>query len=490
MVTRMIIQGKSPLVLFLCLGVLAGLALASCTQPPAPAPPATRLSTHSAPEPGHTTPTPSPVPPTPQPTSAIQVRPQDLRGLQVTLWHPWSGSAASALAELVGEFNAQNEWGIQVHSVYKGNFDDLYTQVLTPTQAAALPDLTLTYPYQAQAMDGRQGLVDLNLYLKDPLWGFNSEQLAAIYPVFLETGLSGKKRLGFPALRTAQVLYYNQGWARQLGFDRPPATPDELYRQACAAQQANLKDSQSDNDHTGGWVVSTEYPALLGWMDAYGAQFYQAGSGYQFNTPQVTMAFRFLRGLYDDGCAWLSDQQTPESDFAARRALFASGSLDSIPDVAGAMDLAANSDSWSVLPFPSPQGQPAIDVYGPDYVVLTRQPTKALGAWLFIRWMTDPHNQARFAQANNSLPISRDALKEAQDLAGSYPAWLAALKLVPDAYNEPPLPSWSTVRWAVGDAGTQLFRYYFTIDQVPALVKLLDETAAELNARSAGNVNR
>ena len=138
--------------------------------------------------------------------------------MQVTLWHPWSGSAASALAELVDEFNAQNEWGIQVRSVYKGNFDDLYTQVLSTTQAAALPDLTLAYPYQAQAIDGKQGLVDLNLYLQDPLWGLNSEQLAAIYPVFLETGLSGKKRPGSPARRTAPVLYSNQGSARQLGF--------------------------------------------------------------------------------------------------------------------------------------------------------------------------------------------------------------------------------------------------------------------------------
>ncbi|MEJ2601183.1 MAG: extracellular solute-binding protein, partial [Anaerolineales bacterium] len=260
-----------------------------------------------------------------------------------------------------------------------------------------------------------------------------SDQLAALYPVFMESGQAGVERLGFPALRTAQVLYYNQGWARQLGFDRPPATPDEFHNQACAAQQANLRDSQSDNDHTGGWFVSTEYPALLGWMAAYGAQVYPAGDGYQFDTPQVAQAFRFLRGLYDDGCAWLSDQQTPESDFAARRALFASGSLDSIPEVAGALDLANNADQWSVLPFPSPQGQPAIDVYGPDYVVLAKQPAKALGAWLFIRWMTDPHNQARFAQASNSLPLSRDALVEAQDLAGSYPAWLAALKLIPDA---------------------------------------------------------
>jgi ABC-type glycerol-3-phosphate transport system substrate-binding protein len=413
------------------------------------------------------------------------VAPQDLRGLKLTFWHPWSGDAGSALAELVGEFNAQNEWGIQVNSIYKGNFDDLFNQVITATHSASVPDLTLAYSYQAQAYDASAPLVDLNLYLQDPHWGLSAAQLAGMDPVFMESGLSGTKRLGFPALRNAEVLFYNQSWARQLGFGQSPSTPDEFQRQACAAQQANLKDSQSGNDHTGGWVVSTDYPGILGWMYANGAQIYQPGDGYQFNTLQVTQAFRFLRGLYDDGCAWLSEAQTPESDFAARRALFATGGLDTIPAIAGALDLAQNSDQWSVLPFPSSQGQPAIDVYGPDYVILAKQPAKALGAWLFIRWMSEAHNQARFAQASNSLPLSQDALREAQNLAGSYPAWLAALKLIPYAHAEPTLPSWSTVRWAVGDAGTQIFRYYFTIDQVPALVKLLDDTAAELNARSA-----
>jgi multiple sugar transport system substrate-binding protein len=485
MVARMKIQGKARGVGWVGLLICCGMILAGCTQLPAPAPQTARPSTGSqASVPGRRTPTPSLAAPTPQPTSAVQVAPQDLRGLQVTFWHPWSGSAASALAELVAEFNAQNEWGLQVQSVYKGNFDDLFNQVITATHSARAPDLTLAYPYQAQVYDASARLVDLNLYLQDPRWGLSSSQLAGTYPVFLEPGAVGTRRLGFPALRSAQVLYYNQGWARQLGFDRPPTTPDEFRRQACAAQQANLKDSQSDNDHTGGWVVATDYPAMLGWMYANGAQVYQPGDGYQFNTPQVAQAFRFLRGLYDDGCAWLSQDQTPESDFAARRALFATGSLDTIPAIAGAVDLAQISDQWSVLPFPSSQGQPAIDVYGPDYIVLAKQPAKALAAWLFIRWMADPHNQARFAQASNSLPLSQDALREAQNLSGSYPAWLAALKLIPDAHAEPPLPSWSTVRWAVGDAGTQLFRYYFTIDQVPALVKLLDETAAELNARS------
>jgi hypothetical protein len=33
----------------------------------------------------------------------------------------------------------------------------------------------------------------------------------------------------------------------------------------------------------------------------------------------------------------------------------------------------------------------------------------------------------------------------------------------------------------LGDAGTQLFRYYFDADRIPATLALLDATAEELN---------
>jgi hypothetical protein len=68
-----------------------------------------------------------------------------------------------------------------------------------------------------------------------------------------------------------------------------------------------------------------------------------------------------------------------------------------------------------------------------------------------------------------------DASAEAQ------PQWQAALQLLSDARAEPAFPSWSTVRWAVGDAATQLFRYYFTVDQVSVLSGLLNRTANDLH---------
>ncbi|PIZ25991.1 MAG: ABC transporter substrate-binding protein, partial [Chloroflexi bacterium CG_4_10_14_0_8_um_filter_57_5] len=39
------------------------------------------------------------------------------------------------------------------------------------------------------------------------------------------------QRLGAPAQRSARFLFYNQTWARELGFSAPPATADEFRQQ-------------------------------------------------------------------------------------------------------------------------------------------------------------------------------------------------------------------------------------------------------------------
>jgi hypothetical protein len=61
------------------------------------------------------------------------------------------------------------------------------------------------------------------------------------------------------------------------------------------------------------------------------------------------------------------------------------------------------------------------------------------------------------------------------------PQWAAAVELLSSAQSEPASQSWDTVRWALSDASTQLFRSYFSIDQIPNLLTLLDRTAAELH---------
>ena len=164
--------------------------------------------------------------------------------------------------------------------------------------------------------------------------------------------------------------------------------------------------------------------------------------------------------------------------------------MSSLPYQQAAFRKAGNRDRWTVIPYPSESGDPAISAYGPSYTLIKSKPAvtapeRQLAAWLFARWMTSPINQASLAEATSSLPLRRSTLDYLLNYRPRLSSqWRAGLDLTPYAHDEPADPSWYTVRWAVSDAASQLFKWYFTMDQMPATVRLLDRTAAELYRRN------
>ena len=137
-----------------------------------------------------------------------------------------------------------------------------------------------------------------------------------------------------------------------------------------------------------------------------------------------------------------------------------------------------------MLPYPTPDGEAALPVYGPSFQVLESSAEEQLAAWLLVKYLLEPESQGRLAQAGALLPSDPAALAGLTTLTATYPQWEKAFSLLEYAVAEPNLSSWRTVRWAVSDAATQLFRYYFTIDKVSELAELLDDTAASLNRAS------
>ena len=423
---------------------------------------------------------------TPAPVSVIEVDAKTLGGVKVTFWNAWSGPAGEAIQSLLEAFNAENEYGIVVESTYQGNYNDLYDQIDAAILAGDPPSLAVGYSYQIQEWDASQGIVaDLEPYVNDPQWGISPTQQADFNPTFWEQEVINSKQTGFPAQRSAQLIFYNTTWASELGFAAPPSTPEEFKQQACSAAQANKTDTDLQNDGTGGWVVSTTPSAVLSWIYAFGGEGIDPQrSGYRFNTPQTEAALTYLKELYDAGCAWLSAGDYPDEEFAARRALFVTGSLADLSFQTTAFERAGNADRWTVLAFPSPRKQPVIDIYGPSFVLFEATVEEKLAAWLVVKWLTSPENQARFIAASGTYPIRASTLDHLEEYAAKHPQWSAALELLPFAQSEPGYPSWSVVRWVVSEVGTQVFRYYFTADRIPATLELMDETAAELHARS------
>lgn len=421
--------------------------------------------------------------PTPEPVSTLAVTSKDLQGIELEFWHSWSGAAEAEIDELITDFNETNEWDITVTSTYQGDYDQSYENLSFSLKNDTRPDVVVGYYYQISGLEAPEDIfIELDKYVNDPMWGLNDEERSDFFPVFWDQNIVIDRVVGIPAQQSGQMLYYNETWADELGFSSPPTTPDEFRQQACAASKANKQDDDPNNDTTGGWIISIDYSAMLGWLYAFGGDItLPDGEGYQFNSQEVKDAFNFLRELYDDGCSWLSDSQLPESEFANRLGLFAAGSVAGIPHQEAAFVNAESSDEWSVIPFPSPDGEAVIDVYGPAFQILKTEETKQLASWLLIKWLTAPENQASLSQATGFYPVRRSSLEHIDLLPRTYPQWAEAVDMLSTARSEPSFPSWRIVRWAVSDAATQLYRYYFSIDQVPSLVRLLDRTANDLH---------
>jgi ABC-type glycerol-3-phosphate transport system substrate-binding protein len=222
----------------------------------------------------------------------------------------------------------------------------------------------------------------------------------------------------------------------------------------------------------------------LSWLIAFGGGV-QEEDGYRFLTPGNIAAFRFVKTLQQKNCAWVPSADLPASDrFAARQALFATASLEDFPDQSRAFSAANNKDEWTVLAFPGEE-QNAFVVYGSSFILLESDDVTQLAAWLFIRWMLAPENQARWVQSTGLFPVRDSTMNSLADYSSSHPQWAQAVKLLPQGQMTPQLASWRRVRVMLQDGFRDMFDTIRHPDlnegHVPLLLKQMESTAEELN---------
>jgi ABC-type glycerol-3-phosphate transport system substrate-binding protein len=223
----------------------------ACTPSAAPA------SSTRTPHPNATPSGNSSVANTPIPAeSNIRVAKEALRGVQVNVWHPWFGAEASLFESQVSKFNAENEWGIVVSGESKGNYSELFLQTDESLEEATYPQIAIAFP--EHALKWQDHVVDLKPYVSDPVYGWSPFDISDFPTVIWNQDEVDGKRFGVPAQRTARFLLYNQSWARELGFDSPPATSAEFEKQICAAHRALGSDEDPNNDALGGWLIDRQ----------------------------------------------------------------------------------------------------------------------------------------------------------------------------------------------------------------------------------------
>ncbi len=428
------------------------------------------------------------IPPTPneETPSPLGVTGAELRGVQVSLWHPWTGSTGAALQAILDEFNRTNQWGITVQaSAYEG-FGRLAEAVESAIISDTSPDVLVDYSYQTQHWDGSGVVTDLTPYVNDPVWGLSSDEQADFYPGFWVEDLvaynntNQDKRLGIPFYRSAYALFYNQSWAEELGFTDPPIKPNDFKLQACTATVSLAAQGDKSNLGRGGWLITPQPGVLVGWIYSFGGGITNPDApDYLFNTAETRQAFEYIKGLQESGCAWSEVGVEPQKVFANRQALFVVGSLFDIPAQQEAFAQAGSTDKWVVVPFPS-NSKRVVDSYGPSLLITRSTPSQQLAAWLVVDWLVYPPNMAKWVKELETYPTRQSTMNYLTEDVNANPQWAEAMTLLPNSRSEPSLASWSVMRWALNDAMTQLINPQFVADQIPSLLENLDSVASEI----------
>lgn len=409
----------------------------------------------------------------------------DPRGETVVWWHNHTGSRDEKLSALIAQFNESNECGITLDSQSQGDYDKIRDKMNASIAAGEAPAALLAGYQNDQAFyQLNEALADINDYVDDPAWGLSAEEKADFFAGFFDQGVHpafDNQRLGFPPNRSMEMLYYNQTWLEELGFEGPPTTPEEFRDMACAAAEAN-------GDGTGGYILRDDASALASWTLAYGGDILnEEGTGYAYNTPATVQAMELLKGMHDDGCAYLFTEGYPNTEFAGRRAIFAQGSSSGIPFYEADIQTIAEQegrdpDVWGVTAIPHTTDEPVQNVYGGDLIMTRTSQEQELAAWIFVKWFTSPEIMAEWDRISGYFPTRAAAAGYLTDYVNENPQWGQALDLLPYGKYEPQLISYQAVRDAAQKAFNEIMQgadIQATLDQVTVEA---NELQAELMA--------
>jgi len=391
-------------------------------------------------------------------------------GQSITFWHQHSGPRQDVFEEIINEFNATNKWGISVVSEGKGGYGDIFLELLPVLGMDDSPNLVMAYPHHAAAYHAAGGLIDLTSLIESTRWGITPREIGDLFTSAFEQDIFkvfDRVRLGYPIQRSTDVLYYNQTWLAELGYENPPETPEDFRRMACAARTPFRGSSVEGSV---GYHFYLDANRFTSWVFSFGGNiFNEENVRFTYNSEGVKTATRFLLDLIESECAIpVLDRSDAQIAFAEGSLLFMVDSSFQIPAVTKMVENDQDFE-WAVSPIPTNLEEPSQNIFGASISIPASSPETELAAWLFIKYFSTPEVQAKWGRGSGYLPVSRTAGDYLSDYFEINPNYHIAYGLMPYSRTEPSLPGLDFVHQEVELALGAIFEGEDLLETLDAL---------------------
>ncbi len=374
----------------------------------------------------------------------------------VVFWYQHTRQREEELLAMIKEFNRINPHHIQVRGEYSGSYKDIYNKMLVALQGGSLPHLVVAYQNQAQAYYQAEGVVDLTVYIDSPRWGLSEKDQDDYFMAFLKQDNIQGVQTGFPPNRSMEILYYNVDWLNELGYEVPPRTWPQ-FAEMCR-KASNQPFSKSPNtDRSLGFLMDADASRLASMTFSRGGDFMNEDrSSYTFQTPQIRAALALMQSLIRDGAAGLlSEPYGDTSEFSLGQVLFALRSSSGMPFFKSGVESGVGFN-WGVAPPPHEGKTPTVNIYGASVSVCKTSPEEQLAAWLFVKWFTEPVQQARWVRASNYFPVRKSTARELGDFFAENPNYETAYELMAYGKSEPVVVGYEQVRRKIAESVVEI----------------------------------
>lgn len=389
---------------------------------------------------------------TTDPQTQVDLEKLDPKGREVVFWYQHSREREDALLKMIDEFNQSNPHGLTVRGEYAGKYGDIYNKMIVGLQGGTLPNMVVAYQNQARAYYQADGVVDLTPYMNSPRWGLSQEERKDFFKAFLKQDNSDGVQTGLPPNRSMEVLYYNDDWLRELGYDGPPKTWDE-FAEMCRKARGQPFSKNEKKERSLGFLLEVDASRLASLVFSRGGDLVDAAkTAYTLDTPEMRKAMGLMVALMkEEAIGLVSEDYGDQVEFSLGKVLFALRSSSGLPFFRSAVEEDGVGFDWNVTHLPYDGPRPVVNVYGASISVCKTTPEEQLAAWLFLKWFTEPGQQARWVRASNYFPARRSTSAELAGYFEKNPQYKSAYELLGYGRSEPSLPGYQQVRRLIQD---------------------------------------
>jgi sn-glycerol 3-phosphate transport system substrate-binding protein len=356
---------------------------------------------------------------------------------EVSMWHFVANfQGEPTLKQLTADFNRSHP-SVRVTLRQFQSDNELAAAYLDAVAGhKPVPDLVELHGDVVRAAIDRQLVLPVQTCLDG-----DHQDLGDFLPQAVAGSRIGSTQWGLPIGAWTDVLLYDRRAFERAGLDpdRPPATLAQLRSDARALVGAGVAHPVT------GW-------APLDLYGVSGVNLADADNGHTgdateaaFDTADGRAIARWAGGMWDEKLFYelpaKGDWRTDLLPIGKGEAAVTIHDTHDLKDVANALAQGQAPDaSFGAAPVPSLHGPPGV-VSPTDAMYLTRSGSSAgTGAsWIFLRWLTEPSQQARWHQGSTFFPVRRSAAADpgVQQLWSRLPVLAQAWKVLDTAAVAP-----------------------------------------------------